>query len=107
MNGFLDRTLWILSKPSISTKINSDRSRGAFGTLYQLHMTLKPMNGQYTDKLKVCMYKVLVFQLLIANYFEITFKVTWTLAMWAVAITLHLFGTTECHVAADWAHFDL
>jgi hypothetical protein len=39
------------------------------------------MNGQYTDKLKVCMYKVLVFQLLIANYFEITFKVTWTLAM--------------------------
>jgi hypothetical protein len=41
----------------------------------------QPMNGQYTDKLKVCMYKVLVFQLLIANYFEITFKVTWTLAM--------------------------
>ena len=38
------------------------------------------MNGQYTDKLKVCMYKVLVFQLLIANYFEITFKVTWTVS---------------------------
>jgi hypothetical protein len=44
-------------------------------------MRSQPMNGQYTDKLKVCMYKVLVFQLLIANYFEITFKVTWTLAM--------------------------
>jgi hypothetical protein len=31
---FLDRTLWILPKPSISTKINLDHSRGAFGTLY-------------------------------------------------------------------------
>jgi hypothetical protein len=31
---FLGRTLWILSRPSISTNINCDRSRGAFGTLY-------------------------------------------------------------------------
>jgi len=34
MRFFLDRTLWILSKPSISTTINLDRSRGAFGKLY-------------------------------------------------------------------------
>ena len=31
---FLDRTLWILSEPSISAKINLDRSRRAFGMLY-------------------------------------------------------------------------
>ena len=34
MRFFLDRTLWILSKPSISPNINCDWSRRAFGTLY-------------------------------------------------------------------------
>jgi hypothetical protein len=34
MEFFLDRTLRILSKPSISAKINFDRFRGAFGMLY-------------------------------------------------------------------------
>ena len=34
MRFFLDKTLWILFKPSISAKINLDCSRGAFGTLY-------------------------------------------------------------------------
>ena len=32
---------YCLIKPSISTKINLDRSRGAFGTLYWPHVTLK------------------------------------------------------------------
>ena len=34
MRFFLDRTLWILLKPTISAKINLDRSRGAIGMLY-------------------------------------------------------------------------
>jgi len=33
MRFFLDRTWWILFKPSISAKINLDRSRGASGTI--------------------------------------------------------------------------
>ena len=47
MRFFLDRTLWILFKPSISAKINLDRSRGAFGTLYQPHVTLKLKVGVF------------------------------------------------------------
>ena len=34
MRFCLDITLWILSKPSICTTINFERSRGAFGTIY-------------------------------------------------------------------------
>ena len=34
MRFSLDRTLWILLKPTISAKINLDPSKGALGTLY-------------------------------------------------------------------------
>jgi hypothetical protein len=34
MRFCLDITWWILSKPSICTTINFERSRGAFGTIY-------------------------------------------------------------------------